>query len=93
MPETGAAIGVIYMIKKGMVRESIRKMTNGKTTGTSGLVSEMVKLGGERRERKLEGTEINRLLMICLMSHLLVYMGGLQVNVEKAKMMISSEEA
>ena len=52
----------------------------------------MVKLAGA--ERKLQWTEINRLLMIwyCLMSHLLVCMGGLQVNVEKSKMMISGEE-
>ena len=32
------------------------------------------------------------MIWYCLMSHLLVCMGGLQVNVEKSKMMISGEE-
>ena len=32
------------------------------------------------------------MIWYCLMSHLLVCMGGLQVNIEKSKMMISGEE-
>lgn len=39
--------GVSHSIDKDMVRESIRKMRNGKVVGSSGLVSEIVKVVAE----------------------------------------------
>ena len=42
-----AISSVLYIIDKYMVRKLVIKMKNGKATGTSGLVSEMVKAAEE----------------------------------------------
>lgn len=93
--EAGTASGVLYLKENDIVKDSISKIKNGKTTGLSGLVLDMVKLADEAGEGKLLRTEVNRLLMIWywLVSHLMVGMGGLKANAEKAKITINSEEA
>ena len=95
LTEAGTASGVLYLKENDIVKDSISKIKNGKTTGLKGLVLEMVKLADEAGEGKLLETEVNRLLMIWywLVSHLMVGMGGLKANVENAKIMINSEEA
>ena len=95
LTEASTASGVLYLKENDIVKDPISKIKNGKTTGLSGLVLDMVKLVDEAREGKLLRTEVNRLLMIWywLVSHLMVGMGGLKANVEKAKITINSEEA
>ena len=47
LSQTGTVNGVPRLIEKGMVRESISQIKNGKTVEPSGVVSETVKTSGE----------------------------------------------
>ena len=49
MPRVDTVGGVLCLIEKGMLSESISNIKNGKTAGPSSVVSKMVKAAGKAR--------------------------------------------